>query len=164
LNLKLLEDLKCPHYIIEHSDAVLNKALIIADNFDIDLELVNYGALLHDVGRLKTQGIRHGIVGASILKEQGFSPEIVRIAEVHIGAGIPKEEAILLGLPHKDYLPLTFEEKIVAHADNLIHGTEEVSLEFVIKKWTRIMGVNHPSLDRLIKLHTELVHNQLLCE
>ena len=79
------------------------------------------------------------------------------MAEVHIGAGIPREEAQLMGLPFKDYLPVTLEEKIVAHADNLIHGTKEVSLEFVLKKWEKSMGKNHPSLDRLRNLHRELI-------
>jgi uncharacterized protein len=156
LNLQLLKDLNCSSYIIEHSQAVLKKAQIISDNFHIDIELVEDGALLHDVGRLKTQGIYHGIEGAKILGEHGFPQQIARIVEVHIGAGIPEEEAILLGLPPRDYMPLTLEEKIVAHADNLIHGTNEVNLDFVIEKWRKKMGYNHPSIDRLIKLDEEL--------
>lgn len=157
MNLKLLEDLKCSPYIIKHSKAVLYVARKIATNFDVDLDTVHAAALLHDVGRTKTQGIRHAIEGAQILKGYGFPPEVVRIAEVHIGAGIPGDEAYLLGLPCQDYMPFTLEEKIVAHADNLIHGTREVSLEFVVKKWENSMGKNHPSIDRLGKLHRELM-------
>ncbi|OPY23729.1 MAG: tRNA 2'-O-methylase [Methanobacterium sp. PtaU1.Bin097] len=157
MNLKLLDDLNSSTYLIEHSEAVLAKALEIATNFDVDLEIVRAGALLHDVGRNKTQGICHGVEGAQILKEQGFPKDVVRIAEVHVGAGIPRDEAGLLGLPCQDYLPVTLEEKIVAHADNLIHGTREVSLEFVVEKWKKSMGKNHPSIDRLRKLHGELI-------
>lgn len=157
MNLKLLDDLNSSTYLIEHSEAVLAKALEIATNFDVDLEIVRAGALLHDVGRTKTQGVRHGIEGAQILREQGFPKDVVRIAEVHIGAGIPRNEACLLGLPCQDYLPVILEEKIVAHADNLIHGTREVSLEFVVEKWKKSMGKNHPSIDRLRKLHGELI-------
>lgn len=153
----MLEDLKCTPYIIKHSEAVLGKAQDILTNFDADLEIVYAGALLHDVGRLKTQGIRHAIEGAQILTEHNFPPEIIRIAEVHIGAGIPRDEAYSLGLPYKDYMPVNLEEKIVAHADNLIHGTKEVTLEFVMEKWGRSMGLNHPSLNRLRKLHEELI-------
>ena len=108
------------------------------------------------MGRLKTQGIYHGIEGAKILEEHYFPQKVARIAEVHIGAGIPEEEAILLGLPPRDYMPLTLEEKLVAHADNLIHGTREVNLDFVIEKWRKNMGYNHPSIDRLINLDEEL--------
>lgn len=153
MNLTVLEDLNCSPYIIRHSAAVLKKALSIYKDLDADLDLVEAGAILHDVGRSKTQGICHALAGAEILKEQRFSPELVKITERHIGAGIPKDEAILLGLPPKDYLPETLEEKIVAHADNLIHGVDEVSLDFVIQKWRKSMGNNHPSLERLVELH-----------
>ena len=64
---------------------------------------------------------------------------------------------MILGLPPMDYMPLTFEEKIVAHADNLINGTLEVDLKFVIEKWGNKFGNNHPSITRLKKLHEEVV-------
>jgi len=111
-------------------------------------------------GRSRTQSIYHALKGAEILKEREFPVEILKITERHIGAGIPKEEAIMLNLPPRDYLPITLEEKIVAHADNLINGIEEVSLDFVIQKWSKKMGSNHPSLERLIKLHNELFFNE----
>jgi uncharacterized protein len=157
LNLKLLQDLNCSPYIVEHSNAVLNKAQDIAANFKVDEDVICAGALMHDVGRQKTQGIRHGIEGGRILKENGFPSEIVRIAEVHIGAGIPQTEAVKMGLPPQDYLPLSLEEKIVSHADNLIHGKKEVNLQFVVSKWEKCMGKDHPSLFRLRKLHWELL-------
>ncbi len=37
----------------------------------------------------------------------------------------------------KSYIPQTIEEKIVAHADNLISGTKEVDVDFDIAKWKR---------------------------
>lgn len=157
MNLKLLEDLNCSPYIIKHSNSVLNRAIEISDNFNVNKDIVYTGALLHDIGRTKTQGIRHAIEGAIILSENGLTPEIVRIAEVHIGAGIPREEAVQMGLPPKDYMPITLEEKIVAHADNLVHGTKEVNLEFVVSKWEKSMGKNHPSIERLKKMHLELL-------
>lgn len=157
MNLKLLKDLNCSPYIVEHSNAVLNKAKDIAANFKVDEDVICAGALMHDVGRQKTQGIKHGIEGGRILKENGFPSEIVRIAEVHIGAGISQTEAVKMGLPPQDYLPLSLEEKIVSHADNLIHGTKEVNLQFVVSKWEKSMGKNHPSLLRLRKLHWELL-------
>lgn len=155
--LSILENFNCSPYIIQHSNAVLKKAQIISKNFDVDLDLVETGAILHDVGRSKTQGIDHAVVGAELLREQGFPDEVVKITERHIGAGIPKGEALILNLPPRDYLPVTLEEKIVAHADNLISGVKEVPLNFVIQKWSKKMGINHPSLDRIIKLHEELM-------
>lgn len=154
----ILKELNCPFYVIEHSKAVMLKATHLALNFKgkVDLDLVKAGSMLHDVGRSQTNGIKHAVVGANILGNNGFPPEIVKIVERHIGAGITREEAEQIGLPAMDYLPVTLEEKLVAHADNLIHGTSEVDLNFVIRKWENKLGVDHPSIPRIIKLHNEL--------
>ena len=154
----ILKEFNCPLFVIEHSKAVMLKAIRLKTDFDleVDLDLVKTGAILHDVGRSKTNGIDHAIVGAELVENKGFPPEVVNIVEKHIGAGITKEEAIILGLPPKDYMPLTLEEKLVAHSDNLIHGTQEVDLDFVIKKWKKNLGENHPSLPKIIKLHSEI--------
>ena len=157
LTIELLKRLNCPFHLIEHSVAVCKKAVELSSSFDsIDLELVKTGAMLHDIGRCRTNNIDHAIVGAKMLKELGFSDKVSNIALRHIGAGIPKEEAKLLGLPPKDYIPLTLEEKIVAHADNLVHWNKEVDIDFVIKKWKEKLGENHPSIPRLIELHREI--------
>jgi uncharacterized protein len=105
-----------------------------------------------------TDGIYHAVLGAEILKSEGYPLEVIKIVERHIGAGIPKKEAIKMGLPPKDFIPHTLEEKIVAHADNLLHGDQEVDIDFVIKKWSSRMGKEHPSIERLIKLHKEIVY------
>jgi len=154
----ILEEFNCSFFVIEHSQAVMLKANQLAMDFEleVDLDLVKKGAILHDVGRSKTNGIKHAIVGAKILKNEGFPPEVIKIVERHIGAGITKEEALILGLPPKDYVPITLEEKLVAHADNLIHGTKEVDLDFVIKKWKKNLGEHHPSIPKLMKLHYEV--------
>jgi len=158
LTVEILKSLNCPDHLIKHCKAVCKKALKLSSNFDdVDIELVKTGALLHDIGRSQTNGVDHAIVGAKILKDLGFSEDVANIALRHIGAGIPKEEAIELGLHPEDYIPLTLEEKIVAHADNLIHWDKEVDLCFVIRKWKERLGENHPSIPRIIELHREIV-------
>ena len=161
MTIKILNDLNCPDHLIKHCKAVCNKALKLSSNFDVDIELVETGALLPDIGRSKTNGIDHAIVGAEILKDMGFPDSVANIALRHIGAGIPKEEALQLGLPPQDYIPITLEEKIVAHADNLTHWDKEVDLEFVIKKWKEKLGTDHPSIPRIIKLHQEIVGSDI---
>jgi uncharacterized protein len=148
---------------MQHSQTVKKKAINLAISFNskVNLELVKKGALLHDVGRCQSNGIDHAIIGANILRNRGESSEIVMIVERHIGAGITTEEAIILGLPPKSYEPVTIEEKIVSHADNLVHGTEEVNLDFVIKKWRDMMGEEHPSINRLKKLHHEVTGQEV---
>ncbi len=154
----ILNEFDCPSYVVEHSKAVMLKAIKLSENFEgrIDLDLLKAGAMLHDVGRCQSNGIDHAIVGVDILKKNKVPLEIIKIVERHIGSGITRDEAIILGLPAKDYMPVTLEEKLVAHADNLIHGTHEVDLDFVIRKWQKKMGINHPSITRLIELHAEL--------
>lgn len=156
MSIRLLKEVGCPHWVINHSKKVAEKALEISKNFKVDRTLIREAALLHDIGRCKTNSIQHGIIGAKILKERGYPENIIKIVERHIGAGIPKDEAILLGLPPKDYIPITLEEKIVAHADNLINGEEEVDISFVLKKWKSKLGEDHPAIERLKKLHREL--------
>ncbi len=156
MTIKILKSLNCPDRLIDHSVAVCKKALKLSSNFDVDIELLKTGALFHDVGRCRTNGIDHAMVGAEMLKKFGFSDEISNIALRHIGAGIPEEEAKLLGLPPNNYIPITLEEKIVAHADNLVHWNVEVNIDFTIKKWNEKLGEKHPSITRIIELHKEI--------
>ena len=158
MEIELLEKENTPENVIQHSIAVYKKAMEISANFDeADKDLIKKGALLHDIGRSKTHGITHAIEGVKIAKKYGYGQDVLNIIERHIGAGITEEEAIELGLPKKSYLPETLEEKIVAHADNLISGSEEVDIDFVIKKWMRRIENPEDNIERLIELDEELI-------
>jgi uncharacterized protein len=158
MEIELLEKENTPENVIEHCKAVCRKAMKIASNFDdADRELIRKGALLHDIGRSRTHGITHAIEGVEIARKYGYSQDVLNIIERHIGAGITEEEAERLGLPKKSYLPQTLEEKIVAHADNLISGTRDVDLDFVIEKWKRNIEDSEDNIDRLIRLDDELI-------
>ena len=158
MEIELLEKENTPENVIEHSKAVYRKAMKIAANFDnADTDLIRKGALLHDIGRSRTHGITHAIEGVKIAKKHGYDDDVLNIIERHIGAGITAEEAVKLGLPEKSYVPQTLEEKIVAHADNLINGSEEVGMDFVIEKWKRRIEEPEDNIKRLIKLNYELI-------
>ena len=147
-----------PENVIEHCKAVCRKAMEIAANFgNADTDLIRKGALLHDIGRSRTHGITHAIEGVEIARGYGYSTDVLNIIERHIGAGITAEEAVKLGLPEKSYLPQTLEEKIVAHADNLISGSDEVDVDFVIEKWKRRIDEPDDNIKRLIELDNELI-------
>lgn len=150
----LLVKAGCDKSVIEHSKAVTELAVKIGSLCGANIRLIEVGALLHDIGRSKTHTIRHAIEGAYILKELKLPLEVVHIAERHIGAGIPKEDAKKLGLPYKNYIPETLEEKIVAHADNLISGIRKEKVENTLKRW-RIEGLEEGAR-RIEKLHNEL--------
>jgi uncharacterized protein len=151
------EKLECTDYIIDHSKTVYERTKDITKYYEnVDLDLIKCGAMLHDVGRTITNDIRHAYLGADLLRELNIDERICKITERHIGAGIVPEEAKQMNLPDRKYIPETLEEKIVAHADNLVHGVTNVDLDFVIKKWTD-KNMNRDSIERLIKLDEELL-------
>jgi uncharacterized protein (TIGR00295 family) len=150
----LLRRAGCSKEVIDHCKAVRNVAIKIAKKADADVSLVETGALLHDIGRSKTHGIRHVLEGIEIAKNLGLSKKIIRIIETHIGAGIPSNEAKKLGLPEKDFIPETLEEKIICHADNLIDKNKRQDIEMEVEK-ALIKGMQNYA-SRLVKLHNEL--------
>lgn len=152
--LRLLRDAGCSEEVIRHCKAVRKVAVRIAKKAHANIELVEAGALLHDIGRSKTQGIMHGVEGAKIARTLGLPECLINIIERHLGAGIPKDEAIELGLPPKDYTPVTLEEKIVAHADNLIENDHEHQIEKEVEKALQKGHTKHA--ERLMQLHKEL--------
>ena len=154
----MLEREHTPENVIDHCKAVYKKAMKIAANFnDVDEDLIRKGALLHDIGRSRTHGITHAVEGVKIAERYGYDEDVLNIIERHIGAGITESEAEKLGLPKKSYVPQTLEEKIVAHADNLVSGSREVDIDFVIEKWKRTIEDSDDNIERLIKLDNELI-------
>lgn len=156
--IEILKKANCNKHLIRHCIVVSELAVKIAKKINengnkVDENLVEIGALLHDIGRSRTDGIKHAIEGVKIAKEFQLPKEVISIIETHIGAGLTKEDAENLGLPIKDYLPLSLEEKIVSHADNLIGGFERQKLSKAIKNLEK---VNKNAVKRLKKLHEEL--------
>jgi len=159
--LKILYESRCSKRVIAHCKAVSALSVNFANVYkkkgsNINVNLVEIGALLHDIGRSRTHDITHAIIGGEIAKSRNLPKSIVSIIERHIGGGIASEEAKRLGLPVKDYVPLTLEEKIVTYADKLIEGAKVVPIENTITKFSRELGANHPAIDRIIRLHKEL--------
>ena len=122
----------------------------------VDRELVRQGGLFHDIGRSRTHGIGHAIAGVEIGSQLGFSSQLINIIERHIGAGITAPEAERLGLPKKDYLPLTPEEKIVSYADNLISGVRELPFHEALDRFKKILGPDHEGVELFVKQHREI--------
>jgi uncharacterized protein len=63
---------------------------------------------------------------------------------------------VRLGLPKKDYLPLTVEEKIVSYADNLVDRVREISFEEALDRFKNILGPDHEGVELFIKQHHEI--------
>jgi len=152
--LKLLEKSGCSKKVIDHCKAVRDLAVKIAKKAGADVNIVEAGALLHDIGRSKTHGIDHVLEGIKIAKEHDLSKDIIKIIERHVGAGISKDEAKKLGLPSNSYEPVSLEEKIVCHADNLIQNCKQQSVEKEVKKALK-KGYKQYAIG-IVKLHKEL--------
>ena len=157
---KILSDCGCAQNVIEHCFAVSSLSVstaqeLFASGKSVDVELVRIGSVLHDLGRARTHAIDHAAVGASMAEELGLDKRIVRIIKCHIGGGISKQEAKDLGLPDDDYIPVSIEEKIVAHCDNIMRGTERITLdECIFRMQSRNMSKE--SIDRVRALADEV--------
>lgn len=149
----------CSPGVIRHAKAVAALAVKIAEacrkkGLKVDIQLVEIGALLHDIGRSKTHSVDHVIEGVEIAKSYGLPDSVVSIIERHAGSGISKDEAKKLGWPVKDYVPQTLEEKIVTYADKLIEGLKIVQIEQVLEKFSRD-NLPQSSILRMKRLHEE---------
>ncbi len=150
----------CSGAVIRHSIAVTEKALEIAQrvHISLDMDVLRKGALHHDIGRAKTQELDHVTVGADLAGVMGFGDRVVRVIEKHAGAGIPREEAVRLGLPARDFIPGEPEEIIVSYADNLINGEVVRSFDQALEAFKNMLGPDHPAIDRFIAMH-ELIES-----
>lgn len=152
--LRMLREAGCSDDVVAHCEAVCRVALRVGKRCRARITLVEAGALLHDIGRSRTHSILHAVEGGIIAKERGLPDELIGIIENHIGAGITKAEATGLGLPDRDFVPKTLEEKIVAHADNLVEGTVRVRVRDAAADLIR-RGL-HEGAKRTLALHEEL--------
>jgi len=157
---ELLKKLKVPYQVRRHSFKVSEKALEIANKITkakVNKDLIEIGALLHDIGRSKTHSFKHAVIGGKILKQMGFPESLVRICERHILGGLDKEDAAEVGLPPKDYIPQTLEEKIICLADKLTAGSKEVTITQRFEKWfskygkTKILIKSHKRIQLIQK-------------
>lgn len=146
---------KLKEILLRHSESVTRKALDIVrrhPELNADAEFVEQAAMLHDIGVVYTDApgiycfgnepyIRHGILGAALLRENGL-PEHALVCERHTGAGISlaETESQKLPLPPRNYLPVSIEEQIICYADKFFSKTrleQEKTVEQAIKSLKR---------------------------
>ena len=155
---RLLFQSGCSPKVVNHCKAVAKVATEIAEacknkGLDVNVKLVEIGALLHDIGRSKTHSVHHAVIGAEIAESLKLPNAVIAIIERHVGGGITSEEAKKLEWPIKDYSPQTLEEKIVSYADKLIEGSKRVPIERTIKKFSK--KIPQSSIDGMKRLHEE---------
>jgi uncharacterized protein len=156
---KILIEAGCSPGVVAHCVAVSRTAVALAEQVkrvSVDRELVRLGGLFHDIGRSRSHDIHHALEGVKIGRELGFPERLLSVIERHIGAGITAAEAERLGLPKRDYLPLTPEEKIVSYADNLTKGSTAMPFEEAMARFRKILGPGHEGIELLLCQHKEL--------
>ena len=145
-----------------------DKALEIARrcNLDIPLDIVETAAMLHDIGIFLTNApdidcygsehyICHGILGAELLRKEGFDEEIARVAERHTGAGLTIDDIDRqqLPLPRKDYLPETMLEKLICYADKFFSKSGTMQQKPLDRVRASMARHSANSLTRFDELH-----------
>lgn len=143
------------HIYMVHCRCVADKALECVDRhpeLKMDRQFVEEAGMLHDLGIFKTDApkihcygaapyICHGVIGADILREEGF-PKHALVCERHTGAGISLKMIIEqnLPLPHRDMLPVSLEEQVVCFADKFYSKSninEERTVERALKSFSK---------------------------
>lgn len=164
VNEEVLLDLVWTHSLIVQDIARQLVKNLEKRKIKINKKQVEIGCLVHDIGcyrcyefygRNDGPYIQHGVKGYEILKSEGFSEEIARMAMIHLGVGLVKENVVASKLPleHKDYIPITLEEELVAYADNFHSksGPKFDSFEDSRKKLANLWPESVVILDRFRK-------------
>jgi uncharacterized protein len=158
--LQFLKQSGCSANVVKHCEAVAELAREIAETccergLKVDLDLIEVGALLHDIGRSKTHSVHHAIIGAQIARSLGLPDPVLSIIKRHVGGGITTREARKLGWPKDIYVPQTLEEKIISYADKLIEGSRRVPIERTIENFAQELPSS--ALERVRRLHEEML-------
>ncbi|MBD3164373.1 HDIG domain-containing protein [Candidatus Woesearchaeota archaeon] len=132
--------------VLAHARAVQRIAVRIARRVKgVDMGVIKIGSLLHDIGRFRCcpgkYSFKHGLIGAEMLRGEGLD-KFADIAERHLGAGITKMDVKeqCMGLPERDFVPVTKEEKIITHADNLVKGDKEIGIKEAVERYRKEIG------------------------
>jgi len=157
--LKLLRDNGTLDNITAHSVVVTDIAMEFGKAMktrgeNIDLRLLEAGALLHDIGKTEGLGgghkteIAHGDIGAGMLKKLGY-PKLAEITSCHMFSKIFERDAIN-----------TWEKKLVYYADKRVNHDKRVTLnerlEYLINRYPHGADMFRKAKPMLLKLEKEI--------
>lgn len=162
---------------MRHCSLVAALALDINESkhLGLDPDLIKAAAMLHDIGIYRCDApsiechgsepyIRHGIIGAELLRANNVSEDIARVAERHTGSGLTAEEITRNGLPlpARDYMPESTLERLICYADKFyskstVADSQPKPLDKVKGQMKRF---GEDSLLRFMKLEAEFGHQE----
>ena len=155
---------------LRHCESVARLAGEInsARHLGLDPQTVDTAAMLHYIGICMTDAagihchgkepyIRHGIVGAELLRRAGLPEIYARVAERHTGAGITTKDVtdMNLPLPVRDYTPETQLERLICYADKFYSKTRLDSSKPLEAVRASMMRHSPETLARFDLLHKE---------
>lgn len=156
--------------LIRHSHQVADKALDIMrrKHLDLDPAEVEAAAMLHDIGIFLTDAdgidchgtehyLRHGYLGARLLRHEGVDEAIASVAERHTGAGITADDIRQMGLPlpEGDYMPRTLLERLVCYADKFYSKSGDMREKSLERVRQSMLRHSPATLERFEALHRE---------
>lgn len=158
--------------LLKHSRQVADLAIEISHRHGLDLDdkSIEAGAMLHDIGIFLTDApgidchgsepyLRHGVLGAEILADEGAPDYLVEIARRHTGAGITAEDIkeFNLPLPPGNYMPHTLLEKLICYADKFYSKSGEMRLKPLERVRASMQRFSPRVAERFEKLHEQFV-------
>lgn len=155
----------------KHSSSVANLALDINSALHLGLppEEVKEAAMLHDIGIFLTNAdgidchgtepyLRHGVLGADLLRKEGYPEWCARVAERHTGAGISVDdiEEMHLSLPlDRVLMPETKLERLVCYADKFYSKSGDMKRKSLARVRQSMARHSQSTVERFEKLYGE---------
>ncbi|MCM1483997.1 MAG: HD domain-containing protein [Muribaculaceae bacterium] len=155
---------------LRHCRSVADEALGIAHRLHLPLDdsTVEAAAMLHDIGIFLTDApgiechgtepyIRHGVLGARLLRQLGCPEEIAAVAERHTGSGLTAQEITEQHLPLEplDYMPRTLLERLMCYADKFYSKSGSMTRKPLGSVRKSMARFGEDSLKRFDELHRE---------
>lgn len=155
----------------KHSRSVGELAMAINDELrlGVDREQIEVAAMLHDIGIFMTDAsgidchgseryIRHGILGADLLRGEGAPEWAARVAERHTGAGITVKDIIDMDLPlpvDRVLMPDTLLERLICYADKFYSKSGDMKMKSLDRVRASMSRHSISTLKRFEQLHDE---------
>ena len=102
---------------------------LMAMHCTIDQDFLRIAALIHDIGRYRTHDpVQHGVEGYHLLTSLGHHREAF-ICASHIQCGLSAAEAVQAGLPERDFMPRSLEERLIPVLDSIVELDRPTTVE-----------------------------------
>ncbi len=135
----------------------------------LDDKQVYEAAMLHDIGIFLTDApgidchgtepyLRHGILGADLLRKEGFPEWVARVAERHTGAGITHKDIEDMNLPlplDRVLMPETLLERLICYADKFYSKSGDMKRKSLERVRASMARHSQSTAERFEKLHDE---------